>query len=311
MKISQRLFLGVIPSIVGLFTVAALAYWGQYSNAAPRLVVAAAAIASIVSLIVAWRNTRYVARRVERLAAIRSASGEGDELDVIQHRVEHLGREASTARADAAKATEDAARRADEYARLTSEAAASVSTKLEEARLSLHVLQESHFGELNDNQEEMINAARSGVDAAEVELARLREVADIDRGKVSVTDELVKVSDILRSLLPLLKSRADKKKLRLMVEIEPGLPRVSGDRSRFRDALGLVLNDALTYAIPGTSISIHLASHPSSVKLIVNHGAPHSSTGDLALAHRLVGLHGGSLANENEATVVTFARPTS
>ena len=66
MKISHRLFLGVIPSVVGLFTVAGLAYWGQYAHTAPQLVVWAAAAATILSLAVAWWNTSYVAHRVER-----------------------------------------------------------------------------------------------------------------------------------------------------------------------------------------------------------------------------------------------------
>jgi hypothetical protein len=48
MKISHRLFLGVIPSLVGLFTVAGLAYWGQYAHAAPQLVVWAAGAATVV-----------------------------------------------------------------------------------------------------------------------------------------------------------------------------------------------------------------------------------------------------------------------
>ena len=192
MKISQRLFLGVIPSIIGLFTVAGLAYWGQYARSAPELVVVAAAVASIGSLIVAWRNTRYVVRRVERLAAMKRLTGETDEPDVIQHTVESLEQAASAARADTLRATEDATKRADEYARLASEVATAVSTQLKEARLSLHVLQETHFGELNDNQEEMINAARNGVEAAESELSNLRTIADIDRGTIELDRGLVK-----------------------------------------------------------------------------------------------------------------------
>ena len=67
---------------------------------------------------------------------------------------------ATAAKADAVRAAEDAGRRTIEYATLLAEAATSASKQLAEARLSLHVLQDNHFGELNDNQEEMIGAAR-------------------------------------------------------------------------------------------------------------------------------------------------------
>ena len=126
MKISQRLFLGVIPSLVGLFTVASLAYWGQYAHTAPQLVVWSTAAATVLSLAVAWWNTRYVAHRVERLAS-RAGDQRADELDVIEQRVESLGEEASAAKADAARAAEDAGRRTTEYATLLAEAATAVS----------------------------------------------------------------------------------------------------------------------------------------------------------------------------------------
>ncbi len=308
MKVSQRLFLGVVPSIIGLLCVAGLAYWGQYAHTAPSLVVAAAAVASVVSLLLAWRNTRYVALRVERLAGVRNSSGESDELDAIEQTVESLGEVASAAKADAVRATEESRKRADEYARLLSEAATAVSTHLTEARLSLHVLQETHFGELNDNQEEMINAARDGVEAAETELKNLRTIADTDRGETDIERGLVKVADVIRSLLPLLKAQGAKKNVRIMVEIEPGLPRVRADRARLQDALGLIFNDAVTYAIPGSSLSIHATAEKTTVTIVVNHGSPHSSTPDLMLAQRLISAQKGSVSSEGAAAVVKLER---
>jgi signal transduction histidine kinase len=308
MKISHRLFLGVIPSLVGLFTVAGLAYWGQYAHSAPLLVVWAAGIATVISLVVAWWNTRYVAHRVERLASTKGGDEEVDELDVIEHRVELLGEAATTAKADAARATEDAGRRTIEYATLLAETATSASKQLAEARLSLHVLQDNHFGELNDNQEEMIGAAREATEAAEVELNHLREIADLDRGALALRRDLVKPGEIIRSLQPLLNAQATKQGVRILLELEPALPRVVGDRGRLQDALGLILKDAVRYALPGTSISVHAASEPSAVTIIVNHGSPHSYTGDVALADRLIGAQGGSVIHREDSTTITLER---
>jgi len=308
MKISHRLFLGVIPSLVGLFTVAGLAYWGQYAHTAPQLVVWAAGAATILSLVVAWSNTRYVAHRVERLASTKGGDEEADELDVIEQRVELLGEAATAAKADAARAADDAGRRTIEYATLLAEAATSASKHLAEARLSLHVLQDNHFGELNDNQEEMIGAAREATEAAEVELTHLREIADIDRGALALRRDLVKPGEIIRSLLPLLNAQATKQGVRILSELEPALPRVVGDRGRLQDALGLILKDAVRYAVPGTSISIHAASEPTTIKIIVHHGSPHSYSGDVALADRLIAAQGGSVTHQPEGTTISLER---
>jgi signal transduction histidine kinase len=308
MKISHRLFLGVIPSVVGLFTVAGLAYWGQYAHRAPQLVVWAAGAATVLSLVVAWSNTRYVAHRVERLASAKGGDAKTDELDVIEQRVELLGEVATAAKADAARAAEDAGRRTIEYATLLAEAATSASKQLAEARLSLHVLQDNHFGELNDNQEEMINAAREATEAAEVELNHLREIADIDRGALTLRRDLVKPGELIKSLLPILNAQATKQGVRILSELEPALPRVVGDRGRLQDALGLILKDAVRYAIPGTSISIYAASEPTRIKIIVNHGSPHSYTGDVALADRLITAQGGEVTHQPEGTTISLER---
>jgi signal transduction histidine kinase len=307
-KISHRLFLGVVPSVVGLFTVAGLAYWGQYHQTAPELVVWAAGAATILSLVVAWRETRYVAHRVERLASAKGEGREVDELDAIEQRVESLGEAATAAKADAARAAEDAGRRTIEYATLLAEAATSASKQLAEARLSLHVLQDNHFGELNDNQEEMIGAAREATEAAEVELDQLRQIADIDRGALALRRDLVKPGDLIRSLLPTLNAQAAKQGVRILSELEPALPRVVGDRGRLQDALGLILKDAVRFAVPGTSVSIHAASEPTRIRIIVNHGSPHSYTGDVALADRLIAAQGGSVTHEAEGTTISLER---
>lgn len=308
MKISHRLFLGVIPSLVGLFTVAGLAYWGQYAHAAPMLVVWAAGVASIIALALAWWNTRYVALRVERLAGRKKGNNQADELDVIEQTVESLGEEATAAKADAARATEDAGRRTIEYATLLAEAVTSASRNIEEARLSLHVLLESHYGELNDNQEEMIGAAREATEAAQAELNHLRQIADIDRGALALRRDLVKPGDLIRSLLPILNAQAAKQGIRILSELEPALPRVVGDRGKLQDALGLILKDAVRYAVPGTSVSIHAASEPTKIKIIVHHGSPHSYTGDIALADRLIAAQGGSVVHQPDGTSISLER---
>ena len=308
MKISHRLFLGIIPSVVGLFTVAGLAYWGQYAHTAPELFVWAAGAATLFSLGIAWWNTRYVAQRVERLASAKGGDAETDELDVIEHRVELLGEAATAAKADAARAAADAGRRTIEYATLLAEAATSASKQLAEARLSLHVLQDNHFGELNDNQEEMIGAAREATEAAEIELTHLREIADIDRGALTLRRDLVKPGELIKSLLPILNAQATKQSVRILSELEPALPRVVGDRGRLQDALGLILKDAVRYAVPGTSVSIHASSQPTTVTIVVNHSSPHSYTGDVALADRLIRAQGGSVTHTGDATTIALER---
>jgi len=154
----------------------------------------------------------------------------------------------------------------------------------------------------------MIGAAREATEAADVELNHLREIADLDRGALALRRDLVKPGEMIRSLLPVLNAQAEKQGVRIMSELEPALPRVVGDRGRLQDALGLILKDAVRYAIPGTTISIHATSEPGTVTIIVNHGSPHSYTGDVALADRLIQAQGGSVTHREDSTTITLER---
>ena len=120
--------------------------------------------------------------------------------------------------------------------------------------------------------------------------------------------DLVKPGEIVSSLLPLYNAQATKQGVRIMSELEPALPRVVGDRGRLQDALGLIFKDAVRYAVPGSTISVHAASAPTTVTIIVNHGSPHSYTGDVALADRLIRAQGGSVTHREDSMTITLER---
>ena len=230
MRVGQRLFLAVVPAILGLFTVAALAYWGHMYRSAPAWVVVAAAVAALGSLVLAWQNTRYVARRIERLvgsggghpagsrsalAAVRdaarpSAALSRDELDSIEAVVDRLSGAVTEAEAGSRRREAAASERVQEYASLLAEAASALSRQLDEVRLPLHILLENHFGQLNENQEEMLAGARAAAEAADVELRQLRDIADLDRGALSLRRDQVRLGDLLRALKPQLEAESER-----------------------------------------------------------------------------------------------------
>src|SRR5262249_25641215 len=116
--------------------------------------------------------------------------------------------------------------------------------QLDEVRLPLQILLESPFGELNENQEELLRDARSAADTIDVALRRLGQVADIDREALPVQPELVQINDVVRSVLPVARAAAERRGARTETALEPGLPRVTADRARLAEALSLFVTDA-------------------------------------------------------------------
>lgn len=330
MRIGRRLFLAVLPAVLGVLSVAALAYWGRYQRQVPEALVAIAAVASLASLWFAWRNTRYVAQRIERLAGgvvdtrdsglapstAHAAGGvvaptptpRNDELDSIERVVDSLSSAVVLATDQGRQQERVAEERIREYAALLAETSAAVARQLEEVRLPLHILLESKFGDLNENQEEMLGAARAAADSADVELQRLREIADIDRGALSLRNDVVHSGDLLRSLLPTLQAQGEREGVRVSADLAPALPRVYGDRVRLQEALSLLLGERVRHA-PSEGevhISAEVNGGTNRLSIVVEHGAaPHVSAEEV-LARRLLAAHDGTILEESGRTTITL-----
>jgi signal transduction histidine kinase len=332
MTVGQRLFLSVVPAILGVFAVAGLAYWGEYGRQAPHILVLVGVVASVASLVMTWMNTRYVARRIQRLAGsddhpARSlglrgladavtgraiATDSRDELDRIESTVQGLTASLEQAKAEGSARVEAAEKRVGEYALLLSDATSEAMKQLDEARLPLYILLDNHFGDLNENQEEMLGAAQAAVQTADQRLRRLREIADLDRGAIALRHDAVRAGDLLASLLPNLNSVGEEGGVEVEADIAPALPRVRGDRSRLQEACGLLLTERLRAMPPGASVKITAVPEEHAVRIAVTHvgtAAPVASGADAALARRLISAIGGKVEDKDGSTVITL--PTS
>ncbi|HEY4955850.1 MAG TPA: hypothetical protein VII02_13285 [Gemmatimonadaceae bacterium] len=335
MRVGQRLFLAVVPAVLGLFTVVALAYWGRYQESAPAWLVLTAVVAAIASLLIAWLNTRYVARRIEALAGRKldrirvnsagglrgaaaavtdvvtgrgAASAGFDELDTIEDVVERLSNAVTVAEAAKLSATEAADARKREYAELISLATSRVSQRLEEIRLPLHILLENHFGDLNENQEEMLGAARAAAEAADEEMTRLRDIGDLDRGVIRLRNDPVNLGDAIRSILPLLAADASSRNVGINVEgIAPAMPSVYVDRSRLQEALTLLFRENLRRTADGAEIAIRTESRADGITIFVSHGSIAADQRVMALALRLLEAQGVTV--DEGASAMTMVLP--
>ncbi|MDB4874844.1 MAG: histidine kinase [Gemmatimonadetes bacterium] len=312
MRVGQRLFLAVLPAVLGVFTVAGLAYWGQYAHTAPTWVVGVAVVAAVVSLIVAWTNTRYVAKRIERLMGdtlgSRPRRKRQDELDAIEDVVDRLSGAVGEAEAARQLETDRLAARNREYAELLSSASDEAVRRLDEVRLPLHILLENKFGDLNENQEEMLGAARQAAEAASAELERLREIAGLDRGTVVLRRDAVRPGEMIGLLMPALAAAGEPRQVKVTADIAPALPAVFGDRARLQEALSLLLHDAVRRTPDGAEVHIHVDGDTRAIHVAVHHGPGVAETPDVALAVRLIAAQGGTLARAEGETRLDFSR---
>lgn len=221
--------------------------YGKAGRAAPEVFLGLASALTVASIVIAWVNAAYFAERLARLArTTEAASGVGgptDECDRIEKAVGTLGTALTTSEAERHRVDAVAAARLRELATTLAGAVSDSLSQLDQVRLPLQILLESPFGELNDNQEELLRDARGAADSMDAALRRVGQVADIDREAFSVQRELVQVNDVVRSVVPHARAAGEQMGARTEAALEPGLPRVLGDRTRLAEALSLLIAD--------------------------------------------------------------------
>ncbi len=324
MRIGQRLYLTVMPAILGVFLMAGLVYWGEYARKAPSLVVVGGAIAVLASLVLTWSNARYVARRIERLAAgavvprrasRSSVDDEGtrgiespaaDEIDEIERAVGRLSSAVESAEASRVDRERMFEQRARDYARLLSSVAEVAARRLEEVRLPLHILLENHFGELNENQEEMLGAARAAAEAADADMISLKHIAELDLGTRSLRQDRIKPSELIEAIRPMLLAAAESAGVIVEFDIAPLLPAVTGDRPRLQDALVTLLRSEIESAVPETRLLVRADRDRAAICFTIMGGGEAPVTVRRAAAARVVQAHAGTVDRKAGGLVITL-----
>lgn len=306
MKVAHRLSLTVVPAVLGVFTVAGLAYWGRYANEVPHLLLIVAAVASVGSLALSWVNARYVARRIERLAGGHAAT-QRDELEAIEGVVDHLSSAVAGAEAASTERERIAEERTRAYAQMVANVAAASAARLEEVRLPLHILLENRFGDLNENQEEMLGAARVAAEAVDADVVALGQLAELDLGNRLLRRDRLLLGDILRALVPTLQAAAEQAGVTLRVDIEPLVPAIQGDQPLLHGALATVLGDAIRASASGAELELTLARDGSSVRIALRGVGTAADTVRGVLANRIISANGGTVVREGRAVELRFA----
>jgi signal transduction histidine kinase len=306
MRIGQRMYLALLPAVLGVFTVAALAYWGQFARSVPEWIVGIASAATVASLIIAWSNARYVTRRVERLATTstvqRSSTVSGqspDELEAIEGAVHDLS--TAVGKAEAAREAEQTTLRDRQraYAELLALASRDALQRLDEIRLPLHILLENHFGDLNENQEEMLGSARAAAEQAGDAFQRLEEIADIDRGTLVMRRDRVRPADLVAGVLPALVAEGVQRGVRVTADVAPALQSILGDRGRLQLALELLLHDCLRRTASDGEVRVTTDVAGRDVLFAARHGDGVANPLATALGRRLVEAQGGFVSERD------------
>ncbi len=223
-----------------------------------------------------------------------------------ESRVAEMHRAMSASEARGAEREREAADRTRETEAAVAGAVERGVHDLDEVRLPLHILLDNPFGDLNDNQVELIGAAREAAEAAATRLRRARDLFTLH--PELLRHETVRPGDIVTSLVASLQSRGAARSVRVVADIAAPLPAMHGDRIRLQEALALV-GAACVAATPDRgTLSITAAAGDKELTVAFHGGAIEPAEIDATWAARVVQAHGGSFRVHGPRTEIRLPR---
>ena len=212
--------------------------------------------------------------------------------------------------------------------RLKSDWVATVShelkTPLTSVRLAVHVLLEEVVGSLEPKQIELLIEARESTERLLKLIEHLLALAKLEDGREQLGRRPTDPGDLLRIASDEAKSRAEDKRITVVVDVPADLPRVMVDADRFGRAINNLVDNAITYTDEGGTVTLRAESAVDGrIQLSVRDtgiGIPpeylphvfdrffrvpgrdeHPGTGlGLAIVREIVAAHGGTISAASE-----------
>ena len=126
-----------------------------------------------------------------------------------------------------------------------------LKTPLTAVRLAVHVLLEETVGPLTAKQTELLIDARENAERLLALIEQLLALARLQRTQDRTAFQPADPADLLRQAADAVRSRAEDKHVELEVVVNEPLPRVAVEPVRIAQALGNLLNNAVTYTPAG------------------------------------------------------------
>jgi signal transduction histidine kinase len=131
-----------------------------------------------------------------------------------------------------------------------------LKTPLTSVRLAVHVLLEETVGPLTPKQTELLVDARDNAERLLTLIEQLLALAQIERPQDRTSARLIDPLDLLRQAAYAVGPRAEDKHITVQVTGTDELPAVSVDGGRMTQALGNILNNAVTYTPAGGRVTL-------------------------------------------------------
>ena len=193
------------------------------------------------------------------------------------------------------------------------------------------------FGEINEKQEEYLEDILSSGNHLLSLINDVLDLSKVEAGQIELEINRFSLREALERGLVMVRERATKDGVQLVLELDPAAEVVEGDERRIRQVIFNLLSNAVKFTPPGGRVALKSARLDGTVRVSVTDTGPGIAAEDqerifeefqqteagagqregtglgLALSKRLVELHGGRIwvdSEPGEGSAFVFTLPS-
>lgn len=284
MRTWQHLALVLATAIAGMLIGAAVVQLRGDVRQVPEWLLVAAVLAATIP---AWLASHYARNGAARSRKPPSAEGRSVDYAHVPDKSADDGLAAAISPPES---------RHPEYAELIASTVRVATRQLDDVRLPLHILLDNHFGELNENQEEMLGAAREACERVGIALRELHDVVELDLGTLELRVARVSLADVAETTVRMFATQAEERGIQLLVHMDPGRGAVLADRTRLQEIFSTLMGNAVAAAAAGSCVVVEGRVEEGRIVLTIRApGVDFDSSAQQSLARRIVAAHGGTI----------------
>ncbi len=199
----------------------------------------------------------------------------GNERFLLPHAVSMLGIEGAVIGVCVILIDVTALRSADEAkSNLVSTVSHELRTPLTSIRMAMNLLSDSRFGSLGAKQSALLEAARQDSERLYRIIENLLSISRIESGRAQFQFRQISPAEIVANAVDPMRAGFAEKRLKLQVDVAPGLPSVLADPVAIGSALTNLLSNALKFTPAGGEVTVHAGIENDMVSFAVADSGP-------------------------------------